>query len=1154
MPTNSNLGQGSTVPLRLLIAENCFEEIELAVTVLKRAGYTLTFDKFASADALEARVRQSHYDIVLLNVELFQSAPSELLQIVQRTANNPPIIILDPSVPEDCDFQMGCGADRVLKSTIARLPLAVQQVLQFGCAPAQREPARTGDHSVDDNWELIFDAIPDPILLLDASCRVTRVNRAVREMLEVGASEIIGGSCHDVLHGTVGRPANCPHELLIASGIAQRAILTESRLGKTLDVSSSPIVSPDGSFLGCVHMLRDVTDRIRTEQALKLSEQKFEGVFRSSPDAITLTSLHAGEFIDVNDCFEQLTGYTRSEVIGHKSLELGLWVDERERDQLVDAVSSKGRLRQFERRLHVKSGQIRTVTVSAELIRWAGQDCLVAVLHDVTDQKLADAALRRQALTFATLYDAVMIVDKGGHIVDWNPAATRLFRYEKDEVIGRKPYFLHRQDYATIEIGSLRTALKGSGRWEGELVLLRKDATECIVETVVSSLRDDTGEHIGYIAVNRDITERKRVEQAHRDSEHQLRLLLNSTAEAIYGLDESGRCTFCNPSAIRMLGYKDSGELLGKDMHDLIHHSRSDNSRFPKEQCGIYRAQTVGAHTHCVEDVLWRADGSSFPAEYWSYPIYKEEALVGSVVTFLDISERRRTEEALRQSEEKYREFMENAKHGIFQSSPDGQLLYVNPALVSLLGYASKEELQSRNLATDIYETANDRLTVLDSYRSDDRLDGVEINWKRKDGRVVVVRSSGRRMRSKDGRVSHYDSIVEDVTERRSLEDQLRQAQKIEAVGRLAGGIAHDFNNILGVILGYADLLLEQFDDAQTEYHRLLAIKNAATRAASLTRQLLAFSRKQVLEVRVIDLNTTVTETARMLLRLLGEDIQLKTKLTTEPAVTKADPTQIEQVIMNLAVNSRDAMPTGGTLMIETVRVAVTEGYADHHVPISPGQYVMLEISDTGEGMSEEVKKRIFEPYFTTKGKDKGTGLGLATVYGIVKQSGGFIWVYSELGHGTTFKIYLPEVCEPVEHIEKPMTLPPMPGGSETILLVEDSDALRELNHELLQNMGYTILEAQDGRSAISVAERHAGPIHLLLTDVVMPGMSGKALAEELTHSWPAIKVLYVSGYTDNIVLEQTLIDPGVSYLQKPCTRDMLARKVRDVLSAPASH
>jgi PAS domain S-box-containing protein len=550
--------------------------------------------------------------------------------------------------------------------------------------------------------------------------------------------------------------------------------------------------------------------------------------------------------------------------------------------------------------------------------------------------------------------------------------------------------------------------------------------------------------------------------------------------------------------------------------------------------------------------VFWRADGTSFSAEYWSYPIHKDGRLAGSVVTFLDITERKQAEEALRKSEERYREVIENATYGIFRSSPEGDLLYVNPALVTMLGYASKEELQTHNLAQDIYQTPADRAAVLSRYGPDGRLDGVELNWKRKDGKVIEVRISGRVLRNDDGTVRHYEAIVADVTERRLLEEQLRQAQKIEAVGRLAGGVAHDFNNILGVIMGYTDLLLEQTNNQQTE-QRLLEIKKAAGRAASLTRQLLAFSRKQVFQVRVLDLNTIITDITKLLLRLLGEDVDLVTQLSSDPVTVKGDPSQIEQVIINLAVNARDAMPNGGTLSIETARLRLDEQYAQHHIPLPAGQYVMLAISDTGTGMTEEVKSRIFEPFFTTKDKDRGTGLGLATVYGVVKQSEGFIWVYSELGHGSTFKVYLPMVEEEVEQIEHPAEFVPLPGGSETILMVEDSDSLRELNHELLQRMGYTVLVAEAGDEAIRIAEHHAETIDLLLTDVVMPRMNGRALAEALARSRPAIKVLYMSGYTDNVIVNQALLKPGVAFLQKPFTRELLARKVREVLATPVS-
>ena len=393
--------------------------------------------------------------------------------------------------------------------------------------------------------------------------------------------------------------------------------------------------------------------------------------------------------------------------------------------------------------------------------------------------------------------------------------------------------------------------------------------------------------------------------------------------------------------------------------------------------------------------------------------------------------------------------------------------------------------------------------------------------------------------------------LQEQIAEHKRLEKQFLQSQKMEAIGQLTGGIAHDFNNMLTVIIGYSELMLQRLKADDPLRSEVEQVKEAGVRASLLTRQLLAFSRKQVLQPRVLDLNAVLTNMDRMLQRLIDENIDLVTMPSPGLGRVHADPGQIEQIIMNLAVNARDAMPQGGKLTIETANVELDDAYAREHVSVKPGPYVMLAVSDTGCGMDAETQARIFEPFFTTKEPGKGTGLGLSTVYGIVKQSGGDIWVYSEPGRGTTFKIYLPWVEGAVETVEPGVAPARDARGSETILLVEDDMGIRRLVRQVLAERGYWVLEAIHGTHAIQISEQHTVPIHLLVTDVVMPGMSGRELAEHLKPSRPNMKVLFMSGYTDKAIVHHGELDPGTAFLQKPFTPDALARKVREVLDSP---
>ena len=505
----------------------------------------------------------------------------------------------------------------------------------------------------------------------------------------------------------------------------------------------------------------------------------------------------------------------------------------------------------------------------------------------------------------------------------------------------------------------------------------------------------------------------------------------------------------------------------------------------------------------------------------------------------------------LRATEASYETLVQHAPVGIYRSTPAGRFLAVNRALVQMLGYDSAAAVLRLDMARDVYADPAERQRLLerDNY-SDRQYDELEATWKRQDGRLLTVQLSVRAVRNAAGQVDYYETFVRDVTERRRLQQQVLQAQKMEAVGRLAGGIAHDFNNLLTVITSYSDLLLEDLKPGDPRRDDLEQVRKAAEGAAALTRQLLAFSRQQVVEPRVVSLNAVVEGFQKILRRVIGEDIELATSLAPDLGAVRADVGQLEQVLMNLAVNARDAMPTGGKLTIETANVErEPEGARDPEArAVRP--YVMLAVSDSGCGMDAATKARIFEPFFTTKEAGKGTGLGLATVYGIVQQAGGLIWVYSELGYGTSFKVYLPQVDATPEGAAAQGVR--APRGTETVLLVEDAAAVRAVTRQALERQGYTVLEAPNGAAALHLAEQHRGPIHLLLTDVVMPELGGRRLAEQLAGLRPDLKVLYASGYTDDAVVRHGVIEATAAYLQKPFTPETLARKVRAVLDSPA--
>jgi two-component system, cell cycle sensor histidine kinase and response regulator CckA len=626
--------------------------------------------------------------------------------------------------------------------------------------------------------------------------------------------------------------------------------------------------------------------------------------------------------------------------------------------------------------------------------------------------------------------------------------------------------------------------------------------------------------------------------------EQLFRLITENAADMIAVVDVEGNRIFNSLSYEKVLGYS-LEELKKSPSLEQIH---PDDLERVKHAAGEARRTGIGLpleYRMRHKDGTWRVLEST--ASVIRDPRGEPTHLV---VVNRDVTERKRAAEALRRSEASFRSVVEDAPYGIYRSNLVGELLLVNPALEKILGYESSEELLHTNLAERIYRYPEEHRKITEIVLRDRNFKDAETEWKRKDGALITVRCSGWAVKDDTGQVAYVEVFAEDVTERRVLERQLRMAQKMEAVGRLSGGIAHDFNNLLGVIIGYSQVMKRMLGTTHPAFEHAEEIEKASQRAVSLTRQLLAFSRQQVLEPVVLSLNTLVSDMEKMLPRLIGEDIELHLVLDPQLGQVKADPGQIEQVLMNLAVNARDAMPEGGKLTVRTANVELDLAYTRQHPGSRTGSYVMLCVTDTGTGIDPEIQAQIFEPFFTTKERDKGTGLGLATVYGVVKQSGGYIAVESEKGKGASFSVYLPRL---VQSIVAPQTIAEAPvnlAGSETILLVEDADPLRKLAHMFLTEGGYHVLSAANGAEALEVARGHSGPVHLLLTDVVMPGINGRVLAERLGPLHTGMKVLYMSGYTDTFIAGHGVLEPGTHLLHKPFTQEGLTRKVRELLDS----
>lgn len=641
------------------------------------------------------------------------------------------------------------------------------------------------------------------------------------------------------------------------------------------------------------------------------------------------------------------------------------------------------------------------------------------------------------------------------------------------------------------------------------------------------------------VRIRRERNRTRQAEQALRETEERFRTIVEMAPDGIYIAGMDGRFLEANQAGLSQLGYSRE-QLLQQSVVDIVPQRMVD-----KVKAGF---QSMGYADASLESIHLRADGTEMLVE-----LNTRKIVFGGRPAYIgiarEITERKRAEEALRESERRFRGLLENVHLAAVMLDVRGIITFCNDYLLTTTGWTLGEvighpvtefivpeyQLQVTELIESILQTGQKHAHLENAILT-------------KDGKRRWIQWSSAVLHTPAGQINGFASLGVDVTEHRALQEQYLQSQKLESIGRLAGGVAHDFNNLLTVINGYSDILLSLMHQRDPLRPQIEQIRKAGERAAGLTQQLLAFSRKQVTQPRPLDLNTVVADSEAMFRRLLGEDIELATNLSPSLGQAMADPSQIHQVLMNLLVNARDAMPDGGKLVIETANVELDHSSNAGHSDVAPGPYVLLAVTDTGIGMDEETRSLIFEPFFTTKGKGKGTGLGLSTVYGIVRQNQGWIWVDSESGKGSTFKIYLPRMDVGPPAGEAVESAPTMLRGSETVLIVEDQDDVRRLATTVLRSQGYRVLEAANGSDALALAGRHLESIHLVLSDVVLPGMNGRELAERLRILHPEVKVLYTSGYTEDVIAHRGVLDSGLAYIPKPYTPSGLVAKVREVL------
>jgi len=913
---------------------------------------------------------------------------------------------------------------------------------------------------------------------------------------------------------------------------------------------NTPLIDTNGTVMGVASLVLDITEGQRAEEALKENEQLLSESQRAAHVGSWSWDLATDAMAWTPELYRVFGVSPDTFVPSGEALLSVIHPDDRTAVQSwIVACMAGEEPPALEFRVNLAGGGVRYIYGRGSLVRDAENQPvrMTGIGQDITDRKQAEEDLRHLAAIVEFSDDAIIGKTPDGIITSWNWGAECVYGYTKDEVLGRSIAMLIPPEHLEELTDILDHVKRGERVRHFEAERVRKDGGRVFLSLTVSPIRDVSGRIVGASTIGRDITERKRGEAALRESEGRFAAFMTHLPAAAFVKDEAGRTLFANQYLQDLLSFRG---WEGKATRSLI--AGEVGQQMEEDDREALAHGPLKFHETLVD-----SHGASRTFETIKFPIpLGKTALLGGIAT--DITERQGMETALREAEAKFRAMFLNGPDALYLATlEEGKLINVsdiNSPFEALFGYSRDEAVGKTSLELGLYANPADRARMVAKLKANGKVTEFETEGRRKSGELFPCSLSVVTMML--GGEPRILGAIRDITERKRAEQektklqlQLAQAQKMESVGRLAGGVAHDFNNLLTVINGYSKLLLRDLKKGDPLRDSLEEIHKAGERAKGLTRQLLAFSRKQILEPRRLDVNRVVAEMRPMLERLVGEDIEVRFALHAEGGTIHADPHQLEQVVMNLVVNARDAMPGAGKLLVETANAERDESYVRSHPEARAGRYVMLAVSDTGAGIDEETKHRIFEPFFTTKEVGKGTGLGLAMVQGIVAQSGGYVEVDSETGKGTTFKIYLPALTEAAADDSSPEVFPAL-GGKETVLVVEDQEEVRKYAAMVLKEYGYRVIPAENAGKALLLCQRER--FDLLLTDVVMPHVSGRELADRVEKIQPGIKALFMSGYSDNVIAPHGVLEEGANFIQKPFSPEELAGKVRSVLGLPA--
>jgi len=969
------------------------------------------------------------------------------------------------------------------------------------------------------------------IVTLDEGQTIISCNRDFEKLFQFKKSEIVGKNLDELIAGQqyIKDAVSYTKETLRGKaihGYGER----KRKDGIYIDVEifGVPVVI-DGKLVGAYGIYQDISERKQAEERLRESEERYRSIVEYSHDGILIVDENY-RFTYVNGELCRILGRSAKEIIGQ---DFRKFLDDESRELVADHYirRQKGEdvSRRYEFNVVRKNGEKRRVEISSTVIKDSANNLkTVTQLLDITERKQAEEL-------FQTLFDRspvglFIVQDRKFKLI--NPQFLKLTGYEEDEFIGMDSLaFILPEDRNMVMENTIKM-LKGKLTLPFEFRVINKSGETRWIEQTITSIKYQARPAVlGYYM---DISERKLVEQELRKSEERYRMIFEQSPLGIMHFDQKGIIVDCNKKFV---------EIMGSSREKLIGFNMLKSLRDKKMLSAVERALSEGIGYY-EGDYLSVTGGklTSMRAIY-NRIISEGGSFLGGVSLYEDITERKRAEEELRDSEERLKTILDSLQAGIVCINAETHTIVdANPAAIEMIG-APKDQIIGHVCHKYICPAEKGKCPITDLGQEVDNSERTLLTAT--GAEVPILKTATPILLSGQ---AHLLDIFIDITEKKKLEAQLQQAQKMEAVGTLAGGIAHDFNNILQAIFGYTQILLMGKEPSNPDYEKLEAIEKSAERASDLTKRLLIFSRKVESKLRPVDLNNEIEQVSQMLERTIPKMINIELHLSEDIKIINADPAQIEQIMMNLGVNARDAMPNGGRLMFETENMILDEEYCKTHSGSKPGQYVKLSISDTGQGMDKETLRHIFEPFYTTKETGKGTGLGLAMVYGIVKSHSGYIMCYSEPGEGTIFKIYFPIIEKEAERVESKEEKVPIKGGNETILLVDDEEAIRELAEDILTRFGYTVLMASDGETALEIYREKKEEINLVILDIIMPGMGGRKCLEELLKMNPKSRIIIASGYSMNGPNKEVLKAGAKGFISKPYDMKGMLKTVRKIL------